>query len=94
MKVTRYFCDKCKKEVEKSDDLKIANLGFDCYYTCSWGTQSFVNSSKLELCEPCSLKLGLIKSIGERVHNEPTIKDKLYDVFCELVKELIPNSGA
>ncbi len=89
MVVTKYYCDKCKKEVPKSEDLD--NITIESPY---YGMSAFRNQTRKQfnLCVSCRDKLGMIKKIvkDDKIVLEPTnVKDRLYDIVCELVQEVV-----
>ena len=84
MQITKYYCDKCKKEVKKAKDLK--ELGI-CVRTSGY---SWTDLIRLSLCSGCCEKFGLIKKVikGDKIVDEPqNIKDKLFDVMADVIDE-------
>ena len=86
MQVTKYYCDKCKKEVGSNTDLKQLAI---CERSAS--SYSWCEKLELSLCSSCCEKLGLIKRVikdGKIVEETQDIKDKWFDVMVELIEEL------
>ena len=81
MKKETFFCDKCEKQVDDEKGLmpvaiKYGEFGKMCITT--------------DLCFTCAEEIGFIQRVvkDDATVNEPqNIKDRLYDVFCDLVAE-------
>ena len=87
MKKETYFCDKCKKQVEKKTDLSSVAIGTERTYVDS---NYFIPTKQFDLCDLCCAKLGIIKQVlteGKLVNEPQDIKDRLYDIFVDLVNE-------
>ena len=89
MKTVIFKCDKCGKETK---DEKIHNEWKHVFVGI--GSSSYAGHAQvqtdLELCPACLEKLGLIKRIvkdSEIVNEVQDVKDKLYDVMCQLIEE-------
>ena len=83
---TTYRCDKCKKQVESADKLLGLAIGARRGAYCA-----FDESLAIDLCPSCCEKVGIIRRIikNDQVVNEPIkLKDRLYDVFADIIKEL------
>jgi len=88
MEQRKYFCDKCKKEVKNRDDLMTIEIG---WRRSSGSSYNFIHDIKLDLCDLCLEKLGMIKRVidGDNIKNEPQdIKDRLYDLAVDLCEEI------
>ena len=79
-----YSCDKCKKKVEEKEDLQWIAIGFnDRGY-------DFYPNIKLELCNSCAEKIGLIKRVIKQdkiINEKQDLKDRLYDIAVDLIQE-------
>ena len=93
MEKTHYFCDKCKKEVPERKDLKGLTIKFDKFYESSSGMGCYTlhrHEQTLSLCHECTTPLGLTtndKDGKPETNQDPTIKDKLYDIFVQIIQE-------
>ena len=88
MNQTKYFCDKCGKEIEKNNSFSVI-VAVEIPYSYSYGNYD----KKIhypDLCLDCCSKLGLIKKVivGDAIKAEPTPKDKLYDAAVTIVEAL------
>ena len=80
-----YGCDKCKKEVTKTF-MKTPEKWQQCSINSS---SSSYNNLNILICEDCTKKLGLLKEGETEInHHEETIREKLYNIFVELVQEI------
>ena len=93
MEKTTYHCDKCKKQVEKSEDLKHAYAG--------WGHMSYGSQAEqiinMALCVKCCAKIGLVKQVikDDKIVDEPQeLKDRLFDIVADLVQEIVQDTVA
>lgn len=87
---TKYYCDRCKKEVERGEYTTVRieldpylshkNKRFDKVY------QSF------DLCDDCTITLGfMLKKPDEnkQVAVEPTTAERLYDLMANMIREIM-----
>ena len=86
MEKRTYFCDQCKKKVDKDDNLCHVEI---TYKATKYGYAKATIT--LELCSTCSENIGFIKRVIEKdkIVEEPVqdLKDKLYDIVTEIVTE-------
>jgi len=90
MNETKYYCDRCKKEVERGM-LTSVKMELDPY--SSYKTKRFdkVYQSH-DLCADCTVTLGFVlKRPDEKkeVIVEPTIPEKLYDLIADMIREIV-----
>ena len=82
MKKELFYCDKCKKQVKKINDLKLI--------TIEVGKGYYKSPYRYELCTDCVLKLKIYKKKeGEEkeIVKSSTLKDDLFDIICEIIQE-------
>jgi len=90
MKETKYYCDKCKKEVATLGELITTQIKIEPHNIYSSARQKFKSiSSCKEYCDDCAEKLGFIKKevIDQKIIYKPTTAEKLYDLVAEIAKE-------
>lgn len=90
MKQEKWFCDVCKKEVEKQKDLKTVSLGFGNLYS-----STYTYAKIYDLCSDCRFKLGLIQSKppSEDTHQQESIENRLFNIVAEIVQMMGVNNG-
>ncbi len=76
MKVEKFYCDKCKKEVEK-----------DGFLTLRIGDMRNYEKKKIDLCGDCQEKVGIVKKEGTETKKVETTAERLYDIIAEVVYE-------
>jgi len=88
MQEIKYSCDGCKKKVEGRE--KLLPIMIKSLY----GHATYQYEEKcFELCEKCREKIGMVRRVVEDdklVSEKMDTKDKLYEIVCEIVNELIP----
>lgn len=86
MKVTKHYCDKCKKETD-SNLLREFVIGLR-----NWGCRNYLGVDKsYELCKACCEKMGMVERVVEGdkvVTRDLDIKDRLYSLAVELYEEI------
>ncbi|HUX54242.1 MAG TPA: hypothetical protein VMV56_07505 [Williamwhitmania sp.] len=87
MKKETFFCDQCKHQVEKSDDLNRVKLEYN--------PRGFQTSGSIyvsyDLCSLCCGKLGFVKRIikdDQIVEETQDVKDRIYNIVCQLIEEM------
>ena len=76
MKVEKYYCDKCKKEIEKDGVLSLRI-----------GDMRNYEKKKIDLCVPCQEKVGIVEKKGTETKAVETTAEKLYDIIADVVYE-------
>jgi len=87
--VTKYYCDKCGKEVGK-DELCATQISLDPYNPYSTQCKKFDRvSSYKEYCVECLEKIGFVKIVVKEGKKtiEPTTAEKLYDIISQIAFE-------
>jgi hypothetical protein len=89
MKKEIYTCDRCKKDVEKSD-LSYCAVGVvsPSYGSCGQQAYNFLNDQlyrKKDLCRTCLDELGIVLPEKEKKKPEP----EKYPTLDELIREMI-----
>jgi len=82
-------CDKCGREArndtQKEDYNNYEAISIE---VSSRGAYNWA-AKRLLLCENCMLKVGAKKiKEGEKTKHDPDLKERLYDIFAELVQEI------
>jgi len=84
-----FYCDKCKQKVKNSSELKTISFGFGDFN--GYGSSLRV-ITRYDLCTTCREKLKLVERVikADKIEERdtPDLKDKLYDVMCQLVQDL------
>lgn len=76
MKVEKYYCDKCKKEVEK-----------DGFVNLLIGDPRNYGRKGIDLCDDCQEKVGIVKKEGTEIKKVESTAEQLYDIIAEIVYE-------
>lgn len=83
MEVRKYYCDKCKREIDREKEGELKSI---------WVHSFFGFNKHYDLCTNCMEKLGLIKKVVKNnaivAEGQKNAKDRLYDIFAELVQEI------
>ena len=91
MRKELFYCDKCNKEVGNQYDLMDVSIEAKLYLQQK--TRDIREYLRLEICQACADKVGLIKKVVKNdeivPEKNPDIKDKLFEVIAELVAELV-----
>lgn len=87
MKEEKYYCDKCKKEVSNNQDtcLKVViKIKYpEKYYASNYWSEK---EKEFLLCYDCCKIIGIkpINKEMEKKQEVPDIKEKLYEILCDL----------
>ena len=88
MQKVTYHCDGCKKKVETRESLVLFTIKY------SYGRDYQYEEKVFELCDKCREKIGIVKRVvkGDEivVEREKDTREKLYEIVCDIVNELIP----
>ena len=84
------YCDKCKKKVDEPADLMDITIEAKLHRL---NTSSIRNYLRLEICQACADKVGLIKKVVKNdeivPEKNPDVKDRLYEIIAGLVAEIV-----
>ena len=78
---TKYFCDKCEKEVPKYEDLLKFGIRVESY-------QRPIETPTFAICHECALKVNvkwIIPPKDFKQEESKDIRDRLFDIMYELV---------
>ena len=94
MRITKYYCDTCSKEVSSEDDLTMVTIAvrFREDSHCSGDVTSYTNN----ICSDCLKEVGLLKeTLPEFAGNKPnissSIKSSLWNgkSFKDIIKNIL-----
>lgn len=96
MKVTKYYCDTCLKEVS-SEELTTVTIAVK--HKNNKGSPGEIESYSNSICDDCLIEVGLVETpatelsepIKRETNNPPTVKYVLWDreKFLNIIKNLI-----
>lgn len=89
MKKEIWSCDKCKKTVDKEQDLNSVDIEWG---HCRRKSYQYSDKIRMDLCDQCCVKIGMMRQEikdGDKIVNKPIeLKEKLFDVMADLVHEI------
>jgi hypothetical protein len=91
---TKYYCDRCKKEV-KSDDLHLLRVQVKFFP----GAAQYATPAEAEWCRDCIVSTGLIKwepatnSLVKPPVKEPSFEDKVRLLVLDLIQDDITEAA-